>query len=108
MALVEDGSVRVGWPGAPGWTTNRERLVGSACCANTGSDNTTRESMLAANTLFTTHVSFLLSTSYCFILLHSGSKSAVCCLRIVLTLHDYVTPDFSLRSFGTPQADARY
>jgi len=37
VALVEDGSVRVGCPGAPGWTTIG--VAGSACCAETDSDN---------------------------------------------------------------------
>lgn len=37
MALVDDGSVRVGWPGAPGCTTTGG--AGSACCAQTGSEN---------------------------------------------------------------------
>ena len=37
VALVEDGSVRVGWPGAPGCTTTG--VAGSACCAKTGSEN---------------------------------------------------------------------
>ena len=37
VALVEDGSLRVGWPGAPGWTTTG--VLGSACCAETDSDN---------------------------------------------------------------------
>ena len=37
VALVEDGSVRVGWPGAPGWTTTGD--AGLACCAETDSDN---------------------------------------------------------------------
>jgi hypothetical protein len=37
VALVEAGSVRVGWPGAPGCTTTG--VVGSACCAQTGSEN---------------------------------------------------------------------
>jgi hypothetical protein len=36
VALVEGGSVRVGWPGAPGCTTTG---VGSACCAQTASEN---------------------------------------------------------------------
>src|SRR5687768_6069613 len=31
IALVEGGSVRVGWPGAPGWTITG--FAGSACCA---------------------------------------------------------------------------
>jgi len=35
VALVEDGSFRVGWPGAPGWTTTGD----SACCAETQTDN---------------------------------------------------------------------
>ena len=37
MARVEGGSVRVGWPGAPGWTTTG--VAGSPCCAETDSDN---------------------------------------------------------------------
>src|SRR2546422_1036880 len=37
VALVEGGSVRIGWPGAPGCTTTG--VAGSACCAQTGSEN---------------------------------------------------------------------
>jgi len=37
VALVDGGSVRVGWPGAPGCTTTG--VAGSACCAKTGSEN---------------------------------------------------------------------
>jgi hypothetical protein len=37
LALVEGGSVRVGWPGAPGCTTTG--VIGPACCAQTGSEN---------------------------------------------------------------------
>ena len=37
VGLVEDGRVVVGWPGAPGWTTNG--VLGSACWALTVSDN---------------------------------------------------------------------
>src|SRR5882724_7884146 len=37
VALVDGGSVRVGWPGAPGCTTTG--VKGSACCAQTGSEN---------------------------------------------------------------------
>jgi len=37
VARVEGGSARVGWPGAPGWTTTG--VAGSACCAETDSDN---------------------------------------------------------------------
>jgi len=37
VALVEEGSVRVGWPGAPGWTTTG--IAGAACFAHTGSEN---------------------------------------------------------------------
>src|SRR5438046_8025305 len=37
VALVDGGSVRVGWPGAPGCTTTG--VAGSACCAQTGSEN---------------------------------------------------------------------
>jgi hypothetical protein len=37
VALVDGGSVRVGWPGAPGCTTTGVSLE-SACCAQTGSD----------------------------------------------------------------------
>jgi hypothetical protein len=36
VALVDGGSVRVGWPGAPGCTTTGGALE-SACCAQTGS-----------------------------------------------------------------------
>lgn len=36
MALVDGGRVRVGWPGAPGCTTTGG--LGSACCADTGSE----------------------------------------------------------------------
>jgi len=37
VALVDGGSVRVGWPGAPGCTTTGG--AGSACWAQTGSEN---------------------------------------------------------------------
>jgi hypothetical protein len=37
VARVEGGNVRVGWPGAPGWTTTG--VAGSACWAETDSDN---------------------------------------------------------------------
>ena len=37
VALVDGGSVRVGCPGAPGWTTTG--FAGSACCAQTGSES---------------------------------------------------------------------
>jgi len=37
VALVDGGSVRVGWPGAPGCTTTGG-AGDSACCAQTGSD----------------------------------------------------------------------
>jgi hypothetical protein len=37
VALVDGGSVRVGWPGAPGCTTTGG--ADSACCAHTGSVN---------------------------------------------------------------------
>jgi hypothetical protein len=36
-ALVDDGSIRVGCPGAPGCTTTGETCE-SACCAQIGSD----------------------------------------------------------------------
>ncbi len=36
VALLEDGSVRVGWPGAPGCTTTGGALE-SDCCEQTGS-----------------------------------------------------------------------
>src|SRR5215213_2339707 len=35
VARVDDGSVRVRWPGAPGWTTIG--AAGSDCCAETDS-----------------------------------------------------------------------
>jgi hypothetical protein len=37
FALVVDGSIRVGCPGAPGCTTTGDSF-GSVCCAQTGSD----------------------------------------------------------------------
>ena len=37
VALVDGGKVRVGWPGAPGWTTTG--VAGLVCCAQTGSEN---------------------------------------------------------------------
>jgi len=37
VAVVDGGSVRVGWPGAPGCTTTE--VLGSACCAQTGNDH---------------------------------------------------------------------
>lgn len=37
LALVDDDSVRVAWPGAPGCTMTGN-VTGSACCAKTGSD----------------------------------------------------------------------
>jgi hypothetical protein len=37
VARVEGGRVRVGWPGAPGWTTTG--VAGSLCCA----EKTTRQ-----------------------------------------------------------------
>src|SRR5687767_3269642 len=37
VALVDAGSVLVGWPGAPGCTTTG--VAGLACCAQTGSEN---------------------------------------------------------------------
>jgi hypothetical protein len=40
VALVDGGSVRVGWPGAPGCTITG--LAGSACCARTDSENKQR------------------------------------------------------------------
>ena len=36
MARVDDGSVCVGWPGAPGCTTTG--VAGLVCCAQTGSE----------------------------------------------------------------------
>src|SRR5437868_799175 len=40
VAVVEDGSVRVGWPGAPGWTTT------GPCCAQTDNDKEAARSTL--------------------------------------------------------------
>ena len=37
VARVDAGKDLVGWPGAPGWTTTGD--AGSACCAQTDSDN---------------------------------------------------------------------
>jgi hypothetical protein len=36
MARVDGGNIRVGWPGAPGWTITG--ASGLACCAHTGND----------------------------------------------------------------------
>ena len=51
VAFVEEGSVRVGWPGAPGWTTTGDsRLV---CCAETDNGNEHESATAAKNvTLF--------------------------------------------------------
>ena len=37
VGLVDDGNVRVGSPGAPGWTTTG--VFGFDCCAKSGGDN---------------------------------------------------------------------
>ena len=44
MARVEGGSVRVGWPGAPGWTTTG--VAGSPCCAEKTTTQTQRTQRL--------------------------------------------------------------
>jgi hypothetical protein len=49
VARVDDGSLCVGWPGAPGWTTTG--VAGSACCAQTVIDNTLKSMPAASNTL---------------------------------------------------------
>src|SRR6266550_2691584 len=49
VALVDGGSVRVGWPGAPGWTTTG--VAGSPVCAQTGSENNPASVLAAINPL---------------------------------------------------------
>src|SRR4029453_8001472 len=49
VALVDDGSFRVGWPGAPGCTTTG--AAGSACCAQTGRENKAARILAAINPL---------------------------------------------------------
>lgn len=49
VALVDDGSVRVGCPGAPGCTTTG--LAEPACCAQTGSDSEAARALAAISPL---------------------------------------------------------
>jgi len=61
VALVDGGSVLVGWPGAPGCTTTGAR--GSACCAQTGTGSEAASALAAISALrhtatFTTDLSF--------------------------------------------------
>src|SRR5262249_30669507 len=39
VALVDEGNMRLGWPGAPGCTTTG--ALGSGCCERSGTDNKT-------------------------------------------------------------------
>ena len=50
MALVDGGSVRVGWPGAPGCTTIG-CAFGSDCCALADSDKKQMDAPAAKNAL---------------------------------------------------------
>jgi hypothetical protein len=47
VALVVGGRVRVGFPGAPGWTTTG--LDGAVCCAQTRKENKLVSVLAAAN-----------------------------------------------------------
>ena len=47
-ALVVEGRVRVGLPGAPGWTTTG--VPGAACCAQTLKENKLAKVLAAAST----------------------------------------------------------
>jgi hypothetical protein len=49
VALVDGGSVLVGWPGAPGWTTTGG--AGIASCANTGGVNKATRTQPVINAL---------------------------------------------------------
>jgi hypothetical protein len=48
VALVVEGRVRVGLPGAPGWTTTG--VAGAACCAQTLKENKLAKVLAAAST----------------------------------------------------------
>jgi hypothetical protein len=48
VALVVEGRVRVGFPGAPGWTTTG--VAGPVCCAQTGNENKLARALAAAST----------------------------------------------------------
>src|SRR5947207_15498119 len=49
VALVDGGSIRVGWAGAPGCTTIG--VAGSACWARTGSENNPARAVAAISPL---------------------------------------------------------
>jgi len=48
VALVVEGRVRVGLPGAPGWTTTG--VAGAVCCAQTLKENKLAKVLAAAST----------------------------------------------------------
>ena len=48
VALVDEGRVRVGFPGAPGWTT--AGVDGEVCCAQTRKENKLASVLAAAST----------------------------------------------------------
>ncbi len=50
VALVDGGSIRDGWPGAPGWTITSGG-VESACCAQTVIDKKHTKTLAARNAL---------------------------------------------------------
>jgi hypothetical protein len=85
VALVEDGSVRVGWPGAPGWTTTG--VGGSACCAETGSDNKHARAPAARSPLC-----------------HTASLTTDRSLSLALKRKDFISVESSsLEDFNLPQ-----
>jgi hypothetical protein len=57
VALVEDGSVLLGFPGAPGWTTTGAS-AGEVCCARAGINNELAMK-LAVNSVRTCATAFL-------------------------------------------------
>src|SRR5258708_16030363 len=48
VALIVGGTVRVGFPGAPGWTTTG--VAGAVCCALTRKENKLARVLAAAST----------------------------------------------------------
>ena len=68
MALVDEGSVRVGFPGAPGCTT-----TGACCCATTDSEN--KPGSIVATTIPLNNVATLITVRS--LRLHSESENSI-------------------------------
>src|SRR5687768_15129870 len=82
VALVDGGSVRVGCPGAPGWTTTG--VAGSACCAQTGSENRHTRVVAATRTRITDsrlRWSIKIKTSSTRMVKHWGFKLSQCAVK---------------------------